>query len=517
MGGLTIAVTGAAGMLGSHLVARLAADGHDVVGVDLRDDPHPPAGARHIVADIRDAAALARAFDGAHALVHCAAALPSYPVDQIRSITVDGTRTVLTAAHRARVERVVHISSTAVYGLPQRVPTPEEHPREPVDPYSRAKAEAEEVCEEFRARGMCLPVLRPKTFLGPGRMGLFSMLFEWAEERRNFPVLGRGDVRIQMFGMADLVDAVVLALNAPPETANDVYNLGAAEFGTLREDFQAVLDAAGHGKRVVPLPAAPALAFLRLLERTKLSPVYGRLLFKLLDDSYVDIGRATERLGFRPALSNRDAILGTYAWWRTQRGPHTRSRSRPDQPGPVAPRGARPGQGLLLIPWSPAVDITRSSPAPVRVVAVPPEPEPEPADLTALPEPIAVEPLQTLPATTTTATTATTSAITPTATTTTTDVPGRRRRNRPRDLLALLRPGQWVKNLAVVPLALLDTHPWGPPPSCAPAGPSSASPWPPRSSTSSTTSPTGSGTGCTRSNATARSPPAGSPPSRPSS
>ncbi|SCE58260.1 NAD-dependent epimerase/dehydratase family protein, partial [Streptomyces sp. OspMP-M43] len=58
MGGLTIAVTGAAGMLGSHLVARLAADGHDVVGVDLRDDPHPPAGARHIVADIRDAAAL---------------------------------------------------------------------------------------------------------------------------------------------------------------------------------------------------------------------------------------------------------------------------------------------------------------------------------------------------------------------------------------------------------------------------------------------------------------------------
>ncbi|WP_254404234.1 UbiA prenyltransferase family protein [Streptomyces anulatus] len=120
--------------------------------------------------------------------------------------------------------------------------------------------------------------------------------------------------------------------------------------------------------------------------------------------------------------------------------------------------------------------MTRSSPAPVRVVAVPPEPEP--ADLTALPEPITVEPLQTLPATATTATatattattatattatTATTGALTTTATTsaTTTDVRGRRNRPRPRDLLALLRPGQWVKNLAVVPLALLDTHPWG--------------------------------------------------------
>ncbi|QDY80319.1 NAD-dependent epimerase/dehydratase family protein [Streptomyces qinzhouensis] len=315
--GLSIAVTGAAGMLGSHLVTRLAADGHEVTGLDLRPAETTPQGARHLLADIRDGAALARAFAGADALVHCAAALPSYPVDQIRSITVDGTRSVLTAAEQARIPRVVHISSTAVYGLPKRVPTPEEHPREPVDPYSSAKAEAETVCEEFRARGMCLPVLRPKTFVGPGRMGLFSMLFEWADERRNFPVLGRGDVRIQMFGMADLVDAVVLALAAPPEIANDVYNVGAAEFGTIREDFQAVLDAAGHGKRVVSLPAGPALAVLRGLERGRLSPVYGRLLYKLLDDSYVDISRARERLGFRPQQSNRDAILRTYEWWRT--------------------------------------------------------------------------------------------------------------------------------------------------------------------------------------------------------
>jgi nucleoside-diphosphate-sugar epimerase len=316
---LRVVVTGAAGMLGSHLVARLAADGHDVLGVDLRDEPDPPAGARHTVADIRDRAAMTRALAGADAFVHCAAALPSYPDDEIKSVIVGGTRSVLEAARAAGTPRVVHISSTAVYGLPKRVPTPEDHPREPVDAYSRAKAEAEEVCEKFRADGMCLPVLRPKTFLGPGRMGLFSMLFEWAEEGRNFPVLGRGDVRIQMFGMDDLVDAVCLALAADPEVANDTYNLGAAEFGTLREDFQAVLDAAGHGKRVVSLPGRPALAALRMLERTGLSPVYGRLLYKLLDDSYVDISKARQRLGFSPRLSNQDAILRTYAWWRTQR------------------------------------------------------------------------------------------------------------------------------------------------------------------------------------------------------
>ncbi|GGZ31296.1 epimerase [Streptomyces inusitatus] len=311
---MVITITGAAGMLGSRLAERLAADGHRVRGVDLRAAPGV-----ELVGDIRDRALMDRALDGSAALVHAAAALPSYPDEQIRSIIVGGTENVFAAARAARTPRVVHISSTAVYGLPKRVPTPESHPREPVDTYSRAKAAAEEIAERHRAEGMCVPILRPKTFVGPGRMGLFSMLFEWAEEGRNFPVLGKGDVRIQMFGIDDLTDAVTTVLTAPDPVANDTYNLAAAEFRTLREDFQAVLDAAGHGKRVIGLPARPALTVLAGLQRARLSPVYGRLLHKLMDDSYVSIDKAADRLGFTPKLSNQDAILRTYEWWRTAR------------------------------------------------------------------------------------------------------------------------------------------------------------------------------------------------------
>lgn len=331
-----IVVTGSAGMLGSNLARHLAGTGHQVTGVDLRPPLDPaPDRLRHHVVDVRDTSALAEtmAEAGADAVVHCAGALPSYPADQIHSVIVEGTRSVLEAGRRAGVARVVHISSTAVYGLPKQVPTPEEHPREPVDPYTRAKSEAEEVAEKFRADGMCVPILRPKTFLGPGRMGLFAMLFEWAEEGRNFPILGRGDVRIQMFAIEDLVDAITGVLAAPADVADDTYNLAAAEFGTLREDFQVVLDAAGHGKRVVSLPARPALAGLRLLEQARLSPVYGRLLHKLLADSYVSIDKARDRLGFRPQLSNRDAILRTYEWWREHRthsAPHSGGRTSRD-------------------------------------------------------------------------------------------------------------------------------------------------------------------------------------------
>ncbi|WP_433532939.1 NAD-dependent epimerase/dehydratase family protein [Micromonospora sp. CA-263727] len=320
---MVIAITGAAGMLGSRVAERLTADGHQVHGVDLRAEST----VSH-VGDIRDARLLERAFAEATVVIHCAAALPSYPADQIRSVIVDGTRGVFDAARRAGVARVLHVSSTAVYGLPKQVPTPEEHPRAPVDTYSAAKAAAEEIAERHRADGLPVAVLRPKTFVGPGRMGLFAMLFEWAEEGRNFPVLGRGDVRIQMFAVDDLVEAVVTVLHAEDDLANDTYNLAAERFGTLREDFQAVLDAAGHGRRVVSLPARPALAALSLLERSRLSPVYGRLLHKLMADSYVSIDKARDRLGFHPKLSNQDAILRTYEWWRAQR-----HRDRPAREG----------------------------------------------------------------------------------------------------------------------------------------------------------------------------------------
>jgi len=314
-----ILVTGSSGMLGRALVEHLADNGHEVLGVDLRPAPGQAPERRHFIGDVRDTALMTRATAGASAVVHCAAALPSYSAKQNHDINVNGAQSVLSASYQAGVQRVIHVSSTAVYGLPKVVPTTEEHPREPVDPYTRAKAEAEEVAEKFRDEGMCVSILRPKTFIGPGRMGLFAMIFEWAEEGHNFPILGRGDALIQMLAIEDLLAAITSVLSAEENVANDTYNLGAAEFGTLREDFQAVLDAAGHGKRVVSLPARPALAVLRLLERTRLSPVYGRLQKKLLDDSYVSIEKARERIDFQPQLSNQEAILRTYAWWRENR------------------------------------------------------------------------------------------------------------------------------------------------------------------------------------------------------
>lgn len=315
---MKITITGGAGVLGRNLVRQLLQDGHEVTSLDL---VHVPGHAayRQIIGDIRDADTVRSAITGADVVIHAAAALPSYTPREIRSISVGGTRTVMEASHAAQIPRVVHVSSSAVYGLPEVVPTTEDHPRERVDPYNSAKIDAELICEEYRGKGMCVPILRPKTFLGPHRLGIFAMLFEWADEGRHFPLIGGGDYRSQMLDVDDLVEVVRTVLRLPDAVVDSEFNVGATEFTTLRDDFQAVLDAAGHGRRVLSLPTGPTIGALRTLEVLRVSPVYKRLIYKLSRDAYVSTARAEKVLGFAPTRSNQDAVLRTFRWWQQQK------------------------------------------------------------------------------------------------------------------------------------------------------------------------------------------------------
>ena len=319
--GARVLVTGGAGFLGINLVRFLLARGAAVTSLDLAAFDYPDVQARvqAIQGDIRDAAAVRRAMQGARLVVHAAAALPLYTPRDIYTTDVVGTRTVMEAATALGVDRVVHISSTAVYGIPDHHPLLEDDPLHGVGAYGEAKVEAEQVCGEYRARGLCVPILRPKSFVGPERLGVFALLYDWAADRRNFPVLGSGRNRYQLLDVEDLCAAIHLVLTLERDRVNDTFNIGAGEFGTMREDYQAVLDRAGFGKRIVPLPAAPAIWTLRILERLRLSPLYRWVYETAGEDSYVSIERAQRVLGSRPCYSNREALLRNFEWYLAQR------------------------------------------------------------------------------------------------------------------------------------------------------------------------------------------------------
>jgi len=315
-----VAVSGGAGFLGLHLARRLVADGYLVRSLDLAtlDEPELEGAVEEIQGDVRDEVAARALVDGADVVVHAAAALPIQSSHEaIRSVNVDGAATVLVAALEAGVRRAVVISSTAVYGVPEKHPIVEDDPLVGVGWYGESKIEAERVAVEVGRRGLETVVVRPKTFVGPERLGVFEILFDWIREGRRIPVLGDGSNRYQLLAVEDLVEAIVRCFDAP--VAGEALNVGAARFGTVREDLEALCGHAGSGARLRPIPARPAEIVLRGLELARLSPLAEWHYRTAHRDSFVSIEKARSLLGWEPALSNAETLCATYDWYLAHR------------------------------------------------------------------------------------------------------------------------------------------------------------------------------------------------------
>jgi nucleoside-diphosphate-sugar epimerase len=312
-----VLITGGAGFLGVNLIRALLPLGYAITTLDIAEfeDPDLRDRVTAVRGDIRDPRAVDRAMAGVDLVIHTAAALPLYSPRDIYTTDVEGTRVVLDSALRHGVKRVVHISSTAVYGIPDHHPLLETDRLEGVGPYGQAKIQAEMVALEYRAKGLVVPILRPKSFIGPERLGVFALLYDWAIDGKNFPVPGSGNNLYQYLDVSDLCDAIILCLTLPAERVNDTFNIGAKEFGTVKQDYQAVLDAAGHGKKVIPVPALPAILALRVLDKFRLSPLYRWVYETITQDSFVSIEKAEKQLGFAPKYSNQQALLRNFQWY----------------------------------------------------------------------------------------------------------------------------------------------------------------------------------------------------------
>jgi nucleoside-diphosphate-sugar epimerase len=315
-----VAISGGAGFLGLHLARRLVADGHEVRTLDLvpLDDAGLAGRIEELEGDVRVAADARRLAAGADVLVHAAAALPIQVTRAaIRSVNVEGTAVTLGAALEAGVRRVVLVSSTAVYGVPDHHPIHEDDPLVGVGHYGGSKIEAERLCLAFGRRGLEPVIVRPKTFVGPERLGVFEILFDWIREGRRIPILGDGTNRYQLLAVEDLVDAVVRTLDAP--VAGEALNVGAGRFGTVRDDLEGLIEHAGSRSRLRPVPARPAELALRGLELARLSPLAEWHYRTAHKDSFVGIDKARALLGWEPRLSNAETLCATYDWYLAHR------------------------------------------------------------------------------------------------------------------------------------------------------------------------------------------------------
>ncbi|GIV05872.1 MAG: epimerase [Fimbriimonadales bacterium] len=314
-----VLITGGAGFLGYHLAHHFAHKGVQVALLDIApyEESEYPAGTEFYTGDVRNREQVRAALEKAQPrwVIHGAAALPLWKREDIFSVNVEGTRIVLEESFRAGVERVAHVSSTAVYGVPKKHPIEETDPLVGVGPYGESKIQAERVCEEFRAKGHIVPIIRPKTFIGQARLGVFQILYDWVESGARIPMIGSGRNRYQLLEVTDLAEAYWRVCTVDPDKANDTFNIGAERFQTVREDIQALCDFAGSGARPMGTPAGLVKFVLRILEALKLSPLY-KWVYETADkDSFVSVAKAKERLDWSARYSNAEALIRSYEWY----------------------------------------------------------------------------------------------------------------------------------------------------------------------------------------------------------
>ena len=173
-----VLITGGSGFLGINLVRYLIKKGYsNILVLDIIDFDYPDVASQieFINIDIRDKKRVSEVINKVDIVIHTAAALPLYTEQEIFTTDVDGTSNLLESAFESKVKRFIHISSTAVYGIPDHHPLIEEDDLIGVGPYGEAKIKAEKISLLYRDKGMCVPILRPKSFVGPERLGVFAL------------------------------------------------------------------------------------------------------------------------------------------------------------------------------------------------------------------------------------------------------------------------------------------------------------------------------------------------------
>ena len=313
--GRVVLVTGADGFIGSHLVERLVAKGAHVRAFCLYNPQgswgwldHAPADVRAAIdvrlGDIRDPGFVAEACRGVEIVLHLAAliAIPySYVApESFVSTNVTGTLNVLEAVRRYGVARLIHTSTSEVYGTPDQLPIREDHPLRAQSPYAATKVAADQLALAYhRSFGVPVTVLRPFNTYGPrqsARAVLPTILTQLIAGRTEVE-LGRTDTRRDLTFVADTVDGFVRA-SYRPGLEGETIQLGTGRAVSIRELFDLAVQVVGNAATIKVDP-----------RRLRPDPSEVLALQSSAD-------RARELLGWEATVSLEDGIARTVDWLR---------------------------------------------------------------------------------------------------------------------------------------------------------------------------------------------------------
>lgn len=324
--GRRIAVTGAAGFVGRHLVRALVQRGDRVVALVHRTDPSPGLDGveRVVVGDVVERACLDALMQGCTEAVHLVSDFrtASNPAERSWAVNVGGTRNALAAAQAAGLRRFVYCSTIGVHGHVRETPAAEDAPYAPGDVYQETKVAAEQACRAAMATGdMEIVIARPTSVYGPGDLRMLKMFRMLS--KRLFLQAGPARENFHAVYVDDLIDGFLRLLDTPG-IGNETFILGGPEYTALASYIATAAAAVGAPPPWIRVPYGPLFMLSALAEAICKPlgvepPLHRRRVRFFRNNRAFDIGKARRRLGYAPQVGLEEGMRRTVSWYRAQK------------------------------------------------------------------------------------------------------------------------------------------------------------------------------------------------------
>lgn len=306
-------VTGGSGFLGTNLVNRLLKEKRKVKIFDTRKPKVEKV--EFIKGDISNLDDVLKASQDVKVIFHLASVVPQANMSKkiYENVIIKGTENVLKACKKYKI-KLVHISSSGVYGANRKGILKETDEKKPYEGYGESKWKAEKLCQKYAKEGVEVVILRPIAMIGPEIGGIVATFFKFIYYNLPLITIGNGNNRIQMLSASDCVDAMLKAEKYTK--TGEVFNLGSENVPAFKHQLKEVVRRANSKSAVISLPTYPTKKFFEMLHKINLTffvPEHYEMFDK---NSILDISKAKRELGWKPKKDNIQMMAEAYNWYK---------------------------------------------------------------------------------------------------------------------------------------------------------------------------------------------------------
>ena len=302
-------ITGGSGFVGSLLCQMLLEQGHNVVNLDIIKDRRSLVKFYNI--NILNKEEIEKIFieNKIDIIIHSCAEVPITKSKDFYKVNLGGTKNILECFIKFKVKKLIYISSSAVFGVPKIVPVAEDDDRNPVEQYGKSKKAGEDECLKYLSLGHNITIVRPRTIIGGGRLGIFSFLFDWIKSNSNIPVLNDGNNIYQFVNLRDFCEATIISSMIDYRGS---LNIGSNSYDTIRNNLNKLIKKVDSKSKLINLDNSIMFKTAYYLQKLNIIPLQEYHFKAYGANIYFDNTKTKKILNWESNYSDYDSLEESY-------------------------------------------------------------------------------------------------------------------------------------------------------------------------------------------------------------